>query len=86
MSETEFIKTSDRMQLCVVCNEISTTNRGENNEPLCATCSNDLYFRKLRNGEIVELKIDMLKVKPSTLLQMQALIQKDVEAYTIANK
>jgi hypothetical protein len=52
---------------------------GENGLPLCASCSNDQYFRDLRNGDRIELKIDMRKVRRSTLLQIQALIQRDME-------
>jgi hypothetical protein len=68
--------------LCHVCKEIRTTGVDENGQPLCANCSNEQYFRDLRNGDRVELKIDMRKVRRSTLLQIQALIQRDMEEAT----
>lgn len=64
---------------CVYCEVINTTNRDEDGKPQCASCSNDQYFQDLRNGKRVELKIDMRKVKQSTLMQIRALIQKDIE-------
>lgn len=66
---------------CFYCEAINTTNRDEDGKPQCATCSNEQYFNDLRNGKRVELKIDMRKVRQSTLMQIQALIQKDIEDY-----
>lgn len=70
---------------CTYCDVINTTNRNEEGEPCCATCSNEQYFNDLRNGRRVELKIDMRKVRQSTLMQIQALIQKDIEEYQRKN-
>lgn len=66
---------------CVYCGSINTTNRNEEGKPQCASCSNEQYFNDLRAGRRIELKIDMRKVKQSTLMQIQALIQKDIEDY-----
>lgn len=66
---------------CLYCGVINTTNRDEDGKPQCATCSNEQYFNDLRNGKRVELKIDMRKVRQSTLMQIQALIQKDIEEF-----
>lgn len=70
---------ADRSQPCVVCKDIYTTERNEKNEPLCAACSNDEYYRRKQNGQIVELRIDMTKVRQSTLMAIRAMIQKDIE-------
>lgn len=69
--------------LCIICQKVSTTARNERNEPLCASCSNKQYSADIMAGRIVVLKLDMTKVKQSTLLQIQALIQKDIENYKL---
>lgn len=66
---------------CIYCEAINTTNRDEDGKPQCATCSNEQYFNDLRGGRRIELKIDMRKVKQSTLMQIRALIQKDIEDF-----
>lgn len=66
---------------CVYCEKINTTNRDDEGKPQCASCSNHEYFNDLSMGRRVELKIDMRKVKQSTLMQIRALIQKDIEEY-----
>lgn len=73
---------SDEAQKCMVCNQVNTTGRNENDKPVCAACSNDQYFERLKSGEIVELKIDMRKVRQSTLMAIRAMIQKDIEDNT----
>lgn len=67
--------------LCIYCEKIKTTNRNDDGKPQCATCSNEQYFNDLSMGRRVELKIDMRKVKQSTLMQIRALIQKDIEEH-----
>lgn len=67
------------LSTCIICHKINTTWRNENNEPICAGCSNEQYDIAIQSGEIVVLKIDMRKVKQSTLMQIQSLIQKDIE-------
>lgn len=67
--------------ICIYCERIKTTNRDDDGKPQCATCSNEQYFKDLRSGNRVELKIDMRKVKPSTLTMIKALIQKDIEEF-----
>jgi hypothetical protein len=71
--------------LCIYCEKIKTTNRDADGKPQCASCSNDQYFKDLRNGNRVELKINMRKVKQSTLTMIKALIQKDIEEYENKN-
>lgn len=65
--------------LCIRCENVSTTNRNKEGQPLCAACSNHLYLEDKMNGKIIELKIDMNRVKTSTYYQIQALIAKDME-------
>jgi hypothetical protein len=72
--------------LCVHCEKIKTTNRDDGGRPQCASCSNEQYFKDLRNGNRVELKIDMRKVKQSTLIMIRAMIEKDIEEYENKNK
>lgn len=68
--------------LCVDCKKISTTNTDSHtNEYVCGSCSNTRYFKKVGNGELVELKIDMTKVNKSTLTQIRYLIEKDIEEF-----
>lgn len=67
--------------LCTYCNKIHTTNQDEQGNPQCASCSNHQYSADLMAGRRIELKIDMRKVKQSTLMQIQALIQKDIEEH-----
>lgn len=64
---------------CIVCSKMKTTYRNDNGVPICASCSNAQYSADKMAGRIVELKIDMRKVKQSTLLQIKTLIQKDIE-------
>ena len=71
---------------CVYCGAINTTNRNEEGKPQCATCSNEQYFNDLSAGRRIELKIDMRKVKQSTLMQIKALIQKDIEDYNSSKR
>jgi hypothetical protein len=66
---------------CIICHIITTTNRNERNEPVCSSCSNGLSFDGVSTGQVIELKIDMRKVKQSTLMQIRALIQKDIEDF-----
>lgn len=68
----------DDRSLCVDCNNVHTTHMLDG-DPVCATCSNERYSKKIQSGEIVVLKLDMTKVKQSTLLHIQALIQADIE-------
>lgn len=70
------------LSTCIICHKINTAWRNENNEPVCTGCSNEQYDKAIQSGEIVVLKIDMRKVKQSTLMQIQALIQKDIEDAT----
>lgn len=67
--------------LCIYCEKISTTNRDDDWKPQCASCSNEQYFNDLSMGRRVELKIDMRKVKGSTLTMIRALIERDVEEF-----
>lgn len=67
--------------LCIYCEKIKTTNRDDGGKPQCASCSNEQYFSDLSMGRRIELKIDMRKVKQSTLMQIRALIQKDIEEH-----
>lgn len=60
---------------------MNTTNRDDEGCPQCTSCSNKEYFNDLSMGRRVELKIDMRKVKQSTLMQIKALILKDIEEY-----
>ena len=46
---------------------------------LCSSCQSKEYYNKRRRGEIIELRLDMTKVKQSTYLQIMFLIQKDTE-------
>lgn len=70
---------------CTYCNKINTTNRDDNGKPQCASCSNKEYSNDLMAGRRVELKIDMRKVKQSTLMQINALIQRDIEEHENIN-
>ena len=67
------------LHLCRRCKTTMTSKKNAIGEPQCGSCSNGTYFNRLNNGEIVELKIDMTKVKQSTLLQILAMIKKDME-------
>lgn len=69
------------LQTCIYCNSTRTVRRNSNDEPECASCGNRNYSNKVLKGEIVELKIDMTIVKRSTLLEIQSLIQRDMEAH-----
>jgi hypothetical protein len=66
-------------ETCVDCHAMKTTNRSESGEAVCATCSNRRHSKRISNGEIVVLKIDMNRVKHSTILTIRHLIQKDME-------
>lgn len=70
------------LELCVDCKDIKTSNRRDG-EPVCSACSNNRYYDKVASGQIVELKLDMSKIRRSTYLQIQALIAKDLEDLTI---
>jgi hypothetical protein len=70
---------------CVYCGVMNTTNRDDHGKPQCSSCGNKEYSNDLSMGRRVELKIDMRKVKQSTLLQIRALIQKDIEEYENKN-
>jgi hypothetical protein len=67
--------------LCIYCEKIKTTNRDDDGKPQCASCSNEQYSNDLSMGRRVELKIDMRKVKGSTLTMIKALIEKDIEEF-----
>lgn len=67
--------------LCIYCEKIGTTNLDDEGKPQCASCSNEQYFNDLSMGRRVELKIDMRKVKGSTLMMIKALIERDVEEW-----
>jgi hypothetical protein len=84
VTEKIIIKMNDSAK-CDYCGVISTTNRNEEGKPQCASCSNKQYSKDLSNGNRVELKIDMRKVRQSTLMQIRALIQKDIEEYENKN-
>jgi hypothetical protein len=66
---------------CEYCGLINTTYRDDEGKPRCASCTNEQYASDLLTGKRVEFKIDMRKVKQSTLMQIQALIRKDIEEY-----
>jgi hypothetical protein len=68
----------DTYETCIDCDKTKTTNRVDG-DPVCATCSNERYSKKIQSGDFVVLKLDMTKVKQSTLLHIQALIQADIE-------
>lgn len=72
--------------ICVYCGKTITTLRDENDHPQCISCGNNQYSADLSAGRRIELKIDMRKVRESTLLQIQALIQRDIEEYENQNK
>ena len=67
------------MPLCDACKKINTFVAREDGRYQCSSCSNSEYLQDKMEGRIVELKIDMRKVKQSTLMQIKALIQKDIE-------
>lgn len=75
-------KYSDYAAPCHMCNIVNTTGRDEKDNPICAACSNDIYYEKKKSGEIIELIIDMTKVRPSTLTAIRAMIEKDIEEHT----
>lgn len=64
---------------CGYCGVINTTNLDDEGKPQCTSCSNKAYIKDLHNGNRVELKIDMRKVRQSTFMQIKALIQRDIE-------
>jgi hypothetical protein len=65
--------------LCIDCDKINLPD--DHKTGVCASCSNTRYFAKVSRGEIVVLKVDMIKVRQSTLLQIRAMIAKDIEDY-----
>lgn len=69
--------------ICNVCNKINTPCKDDDGNFICVNCSNGRYIEKLRNGVIIELRIDMRKVKQSTLTLIKSLIQKDEENYAV---
>lgn len=72
--------------LCIYCEKIKTTNRDDDGNPQCVTCSNRAYSNDLMAGRRVEIKIDMRKVKQSTLAMIRAMILKDEEEYESRDK
>jgi hypothetical protein len=69
----------NNLELCVCCKSVRTVIRNDKGYPICSACSNAGYFERVATGEIIELKIDTTKVKQSTLLQIRAMIEKDIE-------
>lgn len=65
--------TNSDLKPCTRCKTAWTTLRIDD-KPVCSACK-----AMERRGEIVELTLDLTKVKQSTYLQIQALIQKDME-------
>lgn len=66
------------LEFCIDCKDIRTSNR-KDGDPVCSSCSNKRYSDNIARGRIIELKLDMSKIRRSTYLQIQALIAKDME-------
>ncbi len=68
--------------LCVDCNKITTTEKyRDTGQFVCSTCSRTRHNNDIRSGRIVEIELDMNKIKPSTLLLIKSLIEKDAEEF-----
>lgn len=59
--------------LCVDCEKVRTDGF-EDGEWVCASCSNDRYFKELINGKRVEIKIRLKDYKPATLEKIKAVL------------
>lgn len=48
------------MKKCAECNKIwvSSPHPTKQGETICASCSNNLYFQNIANGNIIEIRID----------------------------
>ncbi len=61
------------MRDCPICGKVRITERMKS----CASCANSNYLGKVATGAIVELRIDMSKVKRSTLEKIKEMIAED---------
>ncbi len=66
--------------MCVKCKKVNTTSRDEENNFLCASCSNSQYFSRLANDTYREIVLDMRYLKESTYHLILEMIKKDKES------
>jgi len=71
----------DDVQTCLVCKSVRTPNKGPNGKPLCTSCSISAYIDKISKGDIIELRIDMTRVRKSTLAKIREMIERDYQMF-----
>jgi hypothetical protein len=61
---------------CVRCSVVKTDNFSKG-ERICVTCSNNEYYNDLKNGDRVELKIDLREYSQGTLEEIKYVLAKN---------
>lgn len=73
---------SNQLMWCTVCRVRQTSNRDKfTGQLVCGPCSNARYFEQLQCGQRIELVLDMLIVRESTVHKILALLKEDEELY-----